>query len=77
MTTNHTEEARTLLYIPLTTTEEGEAALVTATAQVHATLALAEEQRTANLIAFAARSGMTAGEQSGLVNQILPRLGLN
>lgn len=50
---------------------------VSALAQAHATLALVEEQRTANLIALAARPGLTAGEQSGLINQILPRLGLN
>ncbi len=42
--TNHAEEARGLLYIPLTTTEEGEAALVTAADQTPATEPVHDER---------------------------------
>lgn len=52
--TNHAARARELVQIALDTPlkhEEGEHAGIYAEAQVQATLALAEEQRTANLIA--------------------------
>lgn len=50
--TDHAAEARRILDAPGIVTRDNEARQNAAEAQVHATLALAEEQRTANLIAY-------------------------
>ena len=69
-TINHANEALRLLGLPVTYTEDQEASLVAVAAQAHATLALeaqtarlADEARTANLIAYlAAIANVNPGE---------------
>lgn len=64
--TDHKAEAERLLALP-----EGAQA-----AQVHATLALATELRTANLIAFSAAATAACVRDSGAIHDAAVRLGL-
>lgn len=77
--TDHAAEARRILEAPGLVTRDDEARQNAAEAQVHATLALADEQRTANLlalVAFRASKGTTTGLDSEALLSVFARLGL-
>lgn len=78
--TDHAAEARKIMSAELAVPRDQVGIFAVQAAQVHATLALAEEQRTANLVAF---YGLTGPEfdiedldYSALRVSILTRLGL-
>lgn len=88
MTTNHAEIARDLLDHADSTMNKERAEEFTASAHARATLALAEEQRTANLLAAVSllnRADITkpwdgpqdTPEWAAIRDQIATRLGLN
>lgn len=80
MTNHHAEVARDLLYHAESTMNKERAEEFTASAQAHATLALADEQRTANLIAyltFRSNLGTFPANDATTFVDIATRLGLD